>query len=122
MQSIADAIRPFAGMHFDVSTSLDLEPMRLLDKIEYSLTLGGWIEQPDKSASFNRMNKSPVGVRTVAGVWILYPKRSGPEYEGAVKALRAALDKEGILGSFIALTGEQPSDLKVIHVWVGLKP
>jgi hypothetical protein len=125
MQSIADAIRPFAGMHFDLAVTQEIEPMRLLDKIEDALTLGGWIEQPDNSPSpkFNRINKSSVGVRTIGGVWVLYPTKSGPEYENAAKALRSAFDKQGLLGSFISWVGEpQPYDLNVVHVWVGGKP
>ena len=124
IQSIADAIRPFAGMHFDLSTAEDIEPMRLLDKVEDALKSGGWIEQPDTSPSikFNRMGASAVAVRTVAGVWVLFPTRSGPEYENAAKALRAALDKQGLVGNLVVISGEQSSDLNVIHVSVGGKP
>lgn len=123
-QEIADAIKPFAGTPFDLSATVEIEPMRLLDKIEAALGLGGWIEQPDASPvpKFDRMNKSPVGIRTVAGVWVLYPTKSVSEYESAAKALRTALDKQGILGSLYSISGEQPYDLNVIHVWVGGKP
>jgi hypothetical protein len=46
-QEIADAIKPFAGTSFDLSATVEIEPMRLLDKIEAALGLGGWIEQSD---------------------------------------------------------------------------
>lgn len=111
-------------MHFDLGMTVEIEPMRLVDKIEAALALGGWIEQPDTSPipKFDRMNKSPVGVLTVGGVWVLYPTKSGSEYESAAKTLRTALDKEGVLGSLYSISGDAPYDLNVIHVWVGGKP
>jgi hypothetical protein len=122
-QEIADAIKPFSGMHFDIATAVEIEPMRLVDEIEAALGLGGWIEQIDESPvqKFNRANKPPVGERMVAGVWVLYPNWLGPEYEKAAKALRGAFDKQGIVGSLVSVGGKQPYD-SVIHVWVGGKP
>jgi hypothetical protein len=123
-KSIAAKIKEFSGMHFDLSMTTEIEPMRLLDKVEDSLILGEWIEQPPSSgfSVFNRMGKPNVAVHTVAGVWVLYPKKSGPEFEKAAKALRAALDAEGLVGSFITIDPGDPSDLGAIHVWVGGKP
>jgi hypothetical protein len=123
-KTVADKIRSFSGMHFDLSMTTELEPMRLLDKIEDALRLGEWIESPYSGsvASFNRVNRPNVGVRNVAGVWVLYPKPSGPTYEKAAKALREALDSEGIVGSFITIDPGGPGDLNAIHVWVGEKP
>ena len=124
MQAIANAIQPFNGMHFDLSVTQEIEPLRLLDKVEDAITLGGWIEQLDKSpvSHFDRMNKSMVGIRTVLGVWVLYPQKSGPEFERAAKALRDALDKQNLTGSFLAISGDEPYNLDAIHVWVGGKP
>jgi hypothetical protein len=92
-QEIAEAIKPFSGISFDLSMTPEIEPMRLVDQIEAALSLGGWVEQLDisPSAKFNRLNKSPVGERTVAGVWIIYPNWLGPEYENAAKALGSRL-------------------------------
>jgi hypothetical protein len=111
-------------MHFDLATAVDIEPMRLLDKIEDTLMLGGWVEQPNTmpGEKFNRMDRPPVNERMVAGVWVLFPVKSGPQYESAAKALWDALNKQGIRGTPVSITGEQAYSLNAIHVWVGGKP
>jgi hypothetical protein len=123
-KKIAEKIKPFAGTPFDLSMAQELEPMRLLDKIEDTLILGQWVLRPTPPTAvmFNRMNKPPVGIRTVAGIWILYPKQSGPSFERAATELAGALRDEQIISSLISLDPGIPSDLGVIHIWVGGKP
>jgi hypothetical protein len=119
------ALKPFAGTHFDLSLTPTLEPLRLLEKIEAGLKQAGWAEErPDPSIiAFDRGGGAvPVSERTVAGVWVIFPDKSGPRYIAAGKALSAALRAQGINGNEIELTGTDPTDLGRVHVWVGEKP
>jgi hypothetical protein len=124
--SIASAIRPFASMHFDLAMSTQLEPIRLMEKIEDALIMGGWLEVPPdpRTTTFNRINKPPVGIRTVAAVWILFSEKSDERFREAAIALVGALRKEGIASQLTETTEKSttPFDLDKIHVWIGEKP
>lgn len=70
--AIAEKLVPFKGMHFDLAMHQDLEPMRLLDKVENALILAGWQEAPPPPGItlFERGNRPHVAIRTMAGIWI----------------------------------------------------
>jgi len=124
---VAEKIISFAETPFDLSTQQDLESMRLLEKIEDVLISAKWVERPPPTGSqlFNRMNKPAVGLRTVAGIWVLFPKRSGPQFEKFEKAATQfveALRAEEIAVSLITVDPGSAEDLGVIHIWVGGKP
>jgi hypothetical protein len=121
---ISSAIRQFPGMHFDLAVQNDLEPMKLLDKIEDAVVAAGWIEQPPPTAwgRFNRSNRSAVGEKTVAGVWVLHSVRSDPAVGDAAKALIEALRGERIATSDMTINPGDETDLGVVHIWVGGKP
>lgn len=123
-REIAAKIQPFSGVHFDLAVHQDVEPMRLLDKIENALLLAGWQEKdpPPGVPMFNRLGRSPVGVRTVAGIWVQYPEKSGEPFKSAAITLADALRDNGLVVSEVHITGSDPIDLDKIHVWVGAKP
>ena len=123
-EEIANKIKQYAGTPFDLSMHVEVEPMRLLDKIEDALLAAGWKEQPvsDGGQTFNRMNRPAVGERTVAGVWVMYPVQSGPPFDKAAEALVDALRDKKIGTALIRVDPGDKSDLGVIHIWVGGKP
>jgi hypothetical protein len=123
IKSIADRLRSFGEIHFDLSMHVDAEPMRLTDKIEDALLAAGWREQQDTSGvdKFNRGNRPPVANRTVGGVRILYPN-TDQDLVNAGSMLVWALRNEGIATGEFRATQPLPSDIGVIHVWIGVKP
>lgn len=124
-REIAAKLKPFSGMHFDLEMHQDIEPLRLLDKIENALLLAGWLEQPPRAdhQQFDRITRPKVAVgRTVAGVWILWSEGSGDRSKSAAKTLRDALDDDGVAASFVTVLKPDAYDLDKIHVWVGAKP
>jgi hypothetical protein len=123
-QKVAGKIISFAGTPFDLSMQQELKSMRLLDKIEDALLSAKWVEHPPLSGAvqFDRMNRPKVAIRTVAGVWVLYPKRSGQVFENAATQLAEALRAEDITASLIVIDPGDEQDLGIIHVWVGGKP
>jgi hypothetical protein len=120
---IADELRPYGEIRFDLSMHVDSEPMRLTDKIEDSLLAAGWKEQPDQSGTnkFNRGNRPPVADRTVGGVWVLYPA-DDPNLVNAGSMLVWALRNAGIVTRELREMKPLPSDVGVIHAWIGVKP
>jgi predicted nucleotidyltransferase len=123
-KKVVEKIKSFAGTPFDLSMQQELESMRLLDKIEDVVLSAKWIERPPPStySVFDRSNRPKVGIKTVAGVWVLFPKRSGPIFERAATQLVEALRAEDIATSLITVDPGDAEDLGVIHVWVGGKP
>jgi hypothetical protein len=117
---IAARISRFSGTPFDLAMQTDLEPMRLLDKVENSILMAGWKEIPPDSRgqTFNRGNRPTVAIRTVAGVWVL----SALEFQKQGHALVLALRKEGLRTSEHIITGNDPVDHRGVAVWVGGKP
>lgn len=124
VESVASKIKQFSGMHFDLAMNQDLESMRLLDRIENALLSAGWQEQPPPAGitTFDRMSRLKVGIRTNAGVWVLYPRKSGEPFKSAATALSEALRAEGLIVALNIITGDNPYDLDKIHVWAGAKP
>lgn len=121
---IADAIKQFAPMHFDLSMAEQGESMRLADEIEDSLLKAGWEEQlPDTQGTrFERLGRPPIGIRSVVGVWIIYPAKSDKKFEEAAEALSKALQEEDVAGPLYGNINANPYNLNKIHVWVGEKP
>ena len=124
-RKIATKLKPFSGMHFDLEMHQDIEPMRLLDKIENALLLAGWEEQPPRSdhQTFDRVNRSKVAIgRTVAGVWVLWPQPSSEPFKSAADALVKALRDNGITATLVTATHPDAYDSDKIHIWVGARP
>jgi hypothetical protein len=120
---ISASLKGFPGTRFDLSMQTEIEPMRLTDRIEDILIASGWVEQPDRSPSskFNRMNRSLVGIRTVAGVWVTYPA----DDQNLTKAggmLVWALRDVGMVVQEVRETKPDQFDVGVVHVWIGGKP
>ncbi len=124
-KEIADKLKPFAGMHFDLEMTPRIEIMKLLDKIENALLLAGWKEQPPRPEvpQFDRISRSKVGgARSVAGVWVLWPQPSGEPFKSAADTLVSALKDKGITASLVNVVNPDAYDSDKIHVWVGDKP
>src|SRR4051812_45004145 len=110
------AIMPFSGTNFDLSVHQDIEPMKLLDKIEDALLASDWNEQQDKApvSKFNRGNRSPVAVRTTVGIRILHCVCSEERYAKAAAALISALRNAKLQVTDITVNPGGESDRNVI--------
>ncbi len=122
-QEVAVKIKAFAGTRFDLAVHVEIEPMRLLDQIEDAVSAGDWVEQPGPSvwAQFNRLGRPPVGIKSVAGIWIIWPTKSERLHEAAA-ALQTALAGEEIATTVVEDRGDAEYDQNVVHIWVGGKP
>lgn len=123
IEDVGKALLPYTGTHFDLAVTQEIEPMRLLDKVEDALKKAGWIEEPadPRATHFNRIGRSAVAVRTMAGVWILYPATSEAQ-RNAASALVGALRVKHIDSTEIRITEPTQFDFASIHVWIGGKP
>jgi hypothetical protein len=98
--------------------------LNLANKIEEALMLAGWQEQlpPSSGTTFNRGGGLPIGIRTNAGIWVMYPQQSGEPFKSAAEALSHALIEKGLIAPLHVITGKEQYDLDKIHVWAGEKP
>jgi hypothetical protein len=125
LKAILESVEKFPGVKFDLAMHQDLEPMRLLGKIEQVFLLAKWQETPPPPGipTFNRgPGTMPVAIRTNAGVWVIYATRSGEPLKSAATALADALQAAGIITALDFDPSDDPYAVDKISIWVGAKP
>jgi hypothetical protein len=118
---IAEKIKPFAGVPFDVALQPDPEPIGLLSQIISALEAGGWKQRNWSNSTgviFNGPNGREAGILYVEGLHVEFSETK-PEWEAPVLALIRALAAEGVE---VKGTRATKANSDAIHVIIGRKP
>ncbi len=121
---IADKMKPFAGMQFDVALNPDSETQTFLLQLEDVLAAAGWKEIGWAGAkpTLTRTKHSLAGVVALSGVVIQMRVDQVAKLSPAANALAAALQLEGISASAELGEGIKDENAAALHILVGNKP
>lgn len=121
---IADKMKPFAGIQFDVALNPDTETQTFLLQLEDVLAAAGWkeIDWAGAKPTLTRNKHSLAGVVALSGVVIQMRVDQVAKLSSAANALAAALQLEGISASAELGQGIKDENAAALHILVGNKP
>lgn len=124
---IADAVRQFPGIVFDVAVSTGhREAIDLLSQLEDALRAAGWVQIDWKtphpmSITFSRANRPVAGVVSMDGVLIQMHAEQIPRLMTVANFLADALTSVGVAAQSQFGLGVENANPPALHVLVGQK-